>query len=191
MTDDKVQTLLHVLSERGLRHWYEVALDWASRFDGWRANYALDDTLSPDDLPLAMLTASVKLLPSAQPVGSSTPAVIDPSIRAQIDFACADAFSSVDFLCWQASRSQSYPTNWNPLIESFLSFTQGGVTVSTWLDTKSRWPREEVRVWLLGKLKEREHMQHLSGLQRDQMLASIASIRSFESLHPDRDKPLS
>lgn len=189
MTDDKVQTLLHVLTERGLRHWYEVALDWAARFDGWRANYGADETLSPDDHPLSVLTLALECIPT-RPAGITEAShTLDQSARALGDLACAAAMSDVDLVTWQAHRVHSYPESWNPLVESFLAFASSGLTVTTWQDTKSHWPREQVRTWLLGRLKEHELNAALSELQCEHLLPTSPMRSVLPTL--GSDKPLS
>lgn len=171
MTPSNVQTLLEVLSERGLRHWYEVAVDWAARFDGWRANYSADEALSPDDLPLSMATDAIRAIPSLLPAVSTACAE-----RAQLDLACARALASADFVCWRAHADDGVRSTWDPFVEPFLSFSRGA-SVSTWTDDRTLWPTETVRVWLLGKLKEAELEALSSELQHNRLVGQNTAVR--------------
>lgn len=164
MTPSNVQTLLEVLSERGLRHWYEVAVDWAARFDGWRANYSADEALSPDELPLSMATDAIRAIPS--PLPPLSPTSVE---RAQLDLACARALASADFVCWRAHSDDGARSTWDPFVEPFLSFSRSA-SVSTWTDDRTLWPFETTRVWLLGKLKEAELGAMTSELQHSHLV---------------------
>lgn len=155
MTGRKVQTLLQVLQAKGLEHWHDVVLDFAARFDGWRAHYLADETLSPDFLPFEQVIAAVQSLPNVQQVSDIT-SMHPVKPYSWQDLALANALATTEMTGWHSRYLDGYPNVWNPLNSAFLAFHRPGTKVQTWLDDKSMWTPSVIRSWLLGRLAEHQ-----------------------------------
>lgn len=155
MTGRKVQTLLEVLQAKGLEHWHDVVLEFASRFDGWRAHYLADETLSPDCLPIEQVIAAVRTLPNVPEPRHDSPV---PTCRpySWLDLALANALANTEMTGWHSMRVEGYPNVWNPLDTAFLAFHRPGTKVQTWFDDKTMWTPSVIRSWLLGRLAEHQ-----------------------------------
>jgi hypothetical protein len=145
-----VETLLVALQERGLAHWYSVVLDFAGRWDGWRAQNEVDETLEPDHLPMQQVIDAVL---SLQHLPQATPLAADGTLRIGTgDIELADALSRIDATLWHSAKTTGYPDHWNPLIQPFIAFRARSGAVQTWADDKTPWPPSLIQVWLLGRL---------------------------------------
>lgn len=142
-----------LLQERGLGHWFEVVVDFASRFDGWRSHYYADDTLEPDHEPIEQVMVAIRAVPVLELCDAATPSHRDIKFR---ELACAVSLSRVEMTRWHALVETPYPNAWNPLEQPFLKFSQLQGRLQTFPDDKTPWPACVVQTWLLGRVKEQE-----------------------------------
>jgi hypothetical protein len=135
--------LEHILAQHSLAHWHDLVMDWVGRFDGWRATYHMDESMQPDFEPLDQAVNALSKL--------SSPAS---------DLDCAIALANLDCTCWRAQSDHGLKQTWNPLVESFLSFsTKAPALVKVWSDNKPHQPAAVFQFWLLGRL----HAQDAGG----------------------------
>jgi hypothetical protein len=134
-------SLSQLLDKIKLLGWHDVVVDWANRYDGWRALYEASPTKSPDFGPLAMVIKELVSFPSADE-GS--------------DVAIADLLSKCDFVYWRAASAMHPGDAWNPLFESFGAFHARCGNVNVWMDTEALIQPEAIKYWLLGRHAHRD-----------------------------------